>query len=91
MEDGEIVRVGVARSRGQAYPMMVDKVEDAVGKGRVKIAYVHAGAKQEVEKLKKAAEARLNTVESFIAKLSPALAVHTGPGTADLCYLPGDA
>ncbi len=89
MEDGEIVPVGVARSRGQAYQMMVDRVEEAVGRGRVKIAYVHAGAKQEVEKLMKAAEARLNTVESFIAELSPALAVHTGPGTAGLCYLPG--
>ena len=87
MEAGEIVAVGVARSRTHAYQMMADKIEAVVGKGRVKIAYVHAGAKQEVEKLRNIVENRLNTVESFIAELSPALAVHTGPGTAGLCYL----
>ena len=86
MEDGEIVAEGMARSRGQAYQAMVDKVEETVGKSRIKIAYVHAGARQEVEKLRKAVETRLNTVESMIAELSPALAVHTGPGTAGLCY-----
>ena len=88
MEDGVIVPLGVARSRTQAYQAMVDKVEQAVGKSKVKIAYVHAGAKQEVEKIKAVVETRLNAVESFIAELSPALAVHTGPGTAGLCYFP---
>ena len=51
VEDGEIVPLGVARSRAQAYQAMVDRVEEAVGKSKVKIAYVHAGAKQEVEKI----------------------------------------
>jgi DegV family protein with EDD domain len=88
MEDGDIVPVGMARSRGQAYQAMVDRVEQSVGKSRIKIAYVHAGARQEVEKLRKAVESRLNAVESLIAELSPALAVHTGPGTAGLCYFP---
>lgn len=90
MEAGVIVPLGVARSRAQAYQMMVDKIEEAVGRGKVKIAYVHAGAMQEVEKIRNVAETRLNTVESFVAELSPALAVHTGPGTAGLCYFPVD-
>ena len=88
VEDGEIVPLGVARSRSQAYQAMVDKIEAAVGKSKVKIAYVHAGAKQEVEKIRNIVENRLNAVESFIGELSPALAVHTGPGTAGLCYFP---
>jgi DegV family protein with EDD domain len=88
MEDGVIVPLGQARSRGQAYQIMVDKVEETVGKSQVKIAYVHAGAQQEVEKIKRLVESRLNAVESLIAELSPALAVHTGPGTAGLCYTP---
>jgi DegV family protein with EDD domain len=90
VEDGEIVPLGIARSRAQAYQAMVEKVEEVVGKSRVKIAYVHAGAKQEVEKIKNIVEGRLNTVESFVGELSPALAVHTGPGTAGLCYFPAD-
>jgi DegV family protein with EDD domain len=90
VEDGEIVPLGIARSRAQAYQAMVDKVEEAVGKSRVKIAYVHAGARQEVEKIKNLVEIRLNAIESFIGELSPALAVHTGPGTAGLCYFPAE-
>lgn len=88
MEDGVAVPLGVARSRGQAYQMMAEKIEEVVGAGKIKIAYVHAGARQEIEKIKQLVESRLNVVESFIAELSPALAVHSGPGTAGLCYYP---
>lgn len=92
MEDGEIVVLGVARSRYRAYQMMADLLEAAVGKmGKIKIAYVHAGAREEAERLKAMVEARLTCVESFIAELSPALAVHSGPGTAGLCYYPVEA
>jgi fatty acid kinase fatty acid binding subunit len=90
VEDGEIVPLGVARSRAQAYQAMVDKIEEVVGKSKIKIAYVHAGAKQEVDKIKAIVEGRLNAVESIIGELSPALAVHTGPGTAGLCYFPAE-
>jgi DegV family protein with EDD domain len=89
MEDGIIVPVGQARSRDRAYQMMVEKMEAVVGKmGKIKIAYVHAAAREEVEKIKVLVEDRLECVETLIAELSPALGVHTGPGTAGLCYYP---
>ena len=88
MEDGVIVPLGTTRSRHQAYTAMVDLVEEAVGKGKIKIAYVHAGALDEVEKIKQLVDQRLDVVESFFAELSPALAVHTGPGTVGVCYFP---
>jgi DegV family protein with EDD domain len=88
MEDGIIVPLGTARSRHQAYLAMVDLVEEAVGKGKIKIAYVHAGAMEEVEKIKQLVDQRLDVVESIFAELSPALAVHTGPGTVGVCYYP---
>ena len=92
MEDGVIVPLGTARSRKRAYQMMVDKVEAAVGSmGKIKIAYVHAAAQEEAEKIKSLIEARLTVVESLIAELSPALGVHTGLGTAGLCYYPVDS
>jgi DegV family protein with EDD domain len=92
MEDGIIVPLGQARSRRKAYEAMVSMVEAAVGAGsRIKIAYVHAAAREEAEKIKKLIEERLVCVESLVAELSPALGVHTGPGTAGLCYLPVDA
>jgi len=88
MEDGEIVPLGAARGRGHAYQAIANKVEATIGKGRARIAYVHAGAKQEVERLKAMVEDKVEVVESFVAELSPALAVHSGPGTAGLCFLP---
>ena len=88
MKDGVIVALGQARSRMQAYNAMVDVVGDAIGSGKAKVAYVHAGALGEVEKIKELLEDRVQVVESFLAELSPALAVHTGPGTAGICFFP---
>ena len=90
MQDGVIVPLGRAHSRGQAYRQMADMVSQVIGKGRARVAYMHAGALQETEKIKELVEARVNVVESFFGELSPALAVHTGPGTAGLCYYPVD-
>jgi len=89
MEDGIIVSLGTTRSRKKAYQMMVDKVEAVVGRyGKIKIAYVHAAAIEEVQKIKDLVETRLTPMETIISDLSPALGVHTGPGTAGLCYFP---
>lgn len=89
MKDGIIVPLGQARSRRKAYEKMIQLVEEVVGyQGRVKIAYVHAAAQEEAEKIQSLAEERLTCVESIFAELSPALGVHTGPGTAGLCYFP---
>ena len=87
MENGVIALLGLARSRDGAYRTMAELVETAVGKmGKIKIAYVHAGALAEVEKIRRQVEARVTCLETLVAELSPALAVHSGPGTAGLCY-----
>jgi DegV family protein with EDD domain len=88
MEEGVIVALGKARSRQRAYQSMVDFVENLVGDQAIKIAYVHAAAVSEVEKLKAMVETRLNIAESLTAELSPALGVHSGPGTTGLCFFP---
>ena len=89
MEDGVIVPLGTARSRKQAYQNMVDMVEKATGVGaKIKVAYVHAAAQEEALKIKELVEDRLQVVEEIMTELSPALGVHTGPGTAGLCYFP---
>jgi DegV family protein with EDD domain len=67
MEDGEIIPLGVARGRVHAYQAIANKVEATIGKGRARIAYVHAGAKQEVERLKGLVEVKVEVIESFVA------------------------
>jgi DegV family protein with EDD domain len=89
MEDGVIVALGQARSRRRAYETIVELIESTVGAmGRIKIAYVHAAAPEEVAQLRTLVEQRLTCVESLVAELSPALGAHTGPGTAGVCYFP---
>lgn len=89
MEDGVIVPLGQARSRLGAYRKMVEMIEEAVGYlGRIKVAFVHAAALDEAQKLRAMVEERLTCVEVLMAELSPALGVHTGPGTAGVCYFP---
>jgi len=91
MEDGVIVPLGTTRSRRKAYARMAEMMEEAVGyMGRVKVAFVHAAALEEIEKLKAEVEQRLACVETLVAELSPVLGVHTGPGTAGVCYFPVD-
>ncbi len=86
LEDGEIVPLGRAHSRGQAYGMMADIVAQVIGGHKARIGYLHAGALREAERVKELVEAKVEVVESFFGELSPALAVHTGPGMAGLCY-----
>jgi DegV family protein with EDD domain len=91
MENGIIVPLGTARSRNQAYRAIADMVEKAVGAGgKIKIAYVHAAAFDEAQRLRELIEARLQVVEWMYSELSPALGVHSGPGTVGVCYFPVD-
>ena len=89
MQDGEIVALGVARGLNKAYEKMAALVQSALRPDqKIKIAYLHAGAAEQVQLLKSKVESRLECVESFTAELCPALMVHTGPGTTGLCYFP---
>lgn len=87
MENGVIVSPGQARTLKRVYEKMVQIIQNRVGKnGKIKVAYVHAAARDEAERLRAFIEERVTVVESIIAELSPALGVHSGPGTVGLCY-----
>ena len=87
MEEGLITALGTARSRKQAYRAMADNVEKTAGSGaKVRAAFVHAAAIDEALKIKELVEERVQVVDSLVCELSPALGVHSGPGTAGVCY-----
>lgn len=89
MEGGVIVAVGQAHSRGDAYRSITRLVEKTVGHlGKIRIAYTHAAALEEVQKLRDLVEKKITAVERLVCELSPALGVHTGPGTVGVCYYP---
>jgi DegV family protein with EDD domain len=89
MQDGVIVALGTARSRRKAYARMVDLVRQEVGEGgRIKVAFTHVAALEQVQMLKAQVCDHFECVEILISQLSPALAVHSGPGTVGLSFFP---
>jgi len=87
MEDGVIVALGVARSRMAALKRMAALVARAAGTGgRVRLALTHVAALPEARTLHDLVAQQTTLSEVLYCDLSPALAVHSGPGTVGLCY-----
>jgi len=88
MDDGEIVALGQARSRCKAYQRMVEIMEEMSDHlTEFKVAITHAAASEEAEKLRAMIAERIRCQELLTAELSPALGVHTGPGTVGVCFI----
>ena len=89
MEDGVIVALGTANSRPKAYTQMIEIMRQRVGEGtRVKIALTHVAAPDQLELLQDMATRHFSCVEVLTSALSPALAVHSGPGTVGISLIP---
>ncbi|MCK4315805.1 MAG: DegV family protein [Anaerolineae bacterium] len=89
MQDGVIVAVGAVRSRLKAYRRMVELMGQHVGeRSRIKVAFTHVAATEHLEKLQALVTARFECVETIVTELSPALAVHSGPGTVGVSFFP---
>jgi DegV family protein with EDD domain len=89
MEDGVIVALGTARSLSRAYARMVELMEEKVGKGaRIKVAFTHVAALDRMRQLQERVLEHFECVEVIVTNLSPALAVHSGPGTVGVCFFP---
>jgi DegV family protein with EDD domain len=89
MQDGEIVALGTTRSRLKAYRRIVDLMQERVGEGaRIKVAFTHVAAREELERLQTMVTERFDCLETIVTDLSPALAVHSGPGTVGVSFFP---
>jgi DegV family protein with EDD domain len=89
MQDGEIVALGTARSRLKAYRRMVDLMQQRVGEGAaIRAAFTHVAAREQVERVQALVADRFDCIETIVTELSPALAVHSGPGTVGVSFFP---
>lgn len=86
MQDGVISALGTARTRSRAYKCMVELVRERIRGARfVHLAFVHCGAAEQIQSLREVYFRELNCIEEMTTPLSPALAVHSGPGTVGIC------
>jgi DegV family protein with EDD domain len=89
MEEGVIVGLGAARTRAKAYSRIIEIMCQQVGaQARIKIAYTHVAAEEQVAYLRELVVQQFECVETITTWLSPALGVHSGPGTVGVHFYP---
>jgi len=80
--------LGVARTRIGAYKRIVQLATARVAAGStVRVALMHVAAREEVEKFRSLLEEKYSVIEWVVAQLSPALGVHSGPGTVGISII----
>lgn len=89
MRDGMPASLAVARTRESAYRRIVQLAARRLSEGAsVRAALMHVAARDEVEKFRHLLEEKYTVVEWIVAQLSPALGVHSGPGTVGIAIIP---
>lgn len=81
--------LGVARTRTGAYKRIVSLALNAIPEGStVRAALMHVAAPEEAEQFRALLEKHYAVIEWLVTQLSPALGVHSGPGTAGIAVIP---
>jgi DegV family protein with EDD domain len=89
LDDGVIVGLGAARTRAKAYARMVEMMCQQVSTpARIKVAFTHVAAEEQVTQLRELVTKQFDCVETITTWLSPALGVHSGPGTVGVHFYP---
>ena len=87
MEEGLVTGLGAARTRAKAYAKLVELMQRQAGaQTRIKIAYTHVAAEEQAAQLRELIAQQFECVETITTWLSPALGVHSGPGTVGVHF-----
>ncbi|MFT3895727.1 MAG: DegV family protein [Anaerolineales bacterium] len=90
VEGGRIEPVERVRTRSKALDRVVEVVaEKCAGQSPVRIATLHADARDEAKYLLDKITPLVNPVETVFADVSPAVGANAGPGTVGLAYMIG--
>ena len=79
-DNGVYETLAKARGYKAAVEIMVQETIKRFGKAKISLSVVHGRALEEAQHLLERLKEPLNIVDSFISPVSPALAIHTGPG-----------
>ncbi|MEA3459140.1 MAG: DegV family protein [Chloroflexota bacterium] len=81
IRDGLVEALGAVRTRARSLDRLVELTLKAVGEAKpVNVAVAHAYAPKDAQQLRERIEATLKCKEVFVVEITPALAVHGGPG-----------
>jgi DegV family protein with EDD domain len=89
MRNGMPAPLSVARTRQGAYGRIVALAVARIPRGTaIRAALMHVAAREEVERFRPMLEKDYSVIEWVVTQLSPALGVHSGPGTVGISIIP---
>lgn len=87
IKDGKVEGIERIRTKSKAHDRLLElAAERLAGKQNIRLATVHANAREDAEALLTRATQQFSPVETVCSDLSPVIGTHTGPGTVGLVY-----
>jgi DegV family protein with EDD domain len=91
LQDGVIEAVERVRTRKKSLKRLIELTEERIdGRKPLRIATLHANARQEAQDLLAEAAAHFKPDETIFSEVSPVVGTHAGPGTIGLAFIVGN-
>ena len=90
IQDGRLEALERVRTRKKVIKRIAEVAAERIGDAKpVRLSAVHANSPEDAELLLAAAKELVDAEEAIMTEVSPAIGVHTGPGTIGLCWYAG--
>jgi DegV family protein with EDD domain len=86
MAQGEVKNLARPRTARRATHRLVELMRDRVGRNRVHVGVMHAGATDAAETLRASVAEEFDCAQLFVTEFSPVMGAHTGPGLLGLAF-----
>jgi len=87
LQDGRVEPLENVRTKTKAKARILDLVEERLeGKGKIRLAALHANAEDEAKTLLDSMQQRCDAIETHMTLVSPVIGTHAGPGTVGIAY-----
>jgi len=90
LNEGRVDALEKVRTKGKAVNRMIELAAQYADGRPVRVSVVHAGVPQEAEALQSRVAEQMECLELHVTMLSPAISIHTGPGTLGLAVCPDE-
>jgi len=88
LEDGRIEALERVRTKHKAQNRLAEMIIERLGgKPNIRLATLHANAKEDAQALLEQIQGRLEIVETIDSEVSPVVGTHVGPGTVGFAYI----
>lgn len=88
LNQGSVDALESVRTKSKAVSRMLELIAQHADGNPVRAAVIHAGASDEADEIKTRLSGLLDCEEMLVTDLSPAISVHTGPGTVGVAVCP---